>query len=302
MPSNNIASWFTEKIKDKVTIAVQANGGLLDNTFMNGDETAGTIKFPIVNGTSTMYKLTGAIEPVPVNSPGVSTVQVIMDDFEDTQFWRTQDAYKAGPNEQQALADLMAMGVRRKRDTIRLDALDAFYVLDGGVNITTTGTGTEVPDLLHFEKMRAELASYGDNGDTDEVFITIPEMWASQLALYKEFGNTQWGSGFAAEGFSAAQRMKMKTVRGITYIVVPDSYMRSPAGQPTQLYTYMWRKSAMGANTVYNQEAATMSVRNDLQGDPFQMKTKLSAAALGIQAKCVRRALLSKITAVIRGP
>lgn len=296
-----VSAWFKEKIKDKVTVAVQANGGLLDNTFMTGDEQANTIKFPIVNGTSNMYKLTGAIEPVPVNSPGVSTVQIIMDDYEDTQFWRTQDAYKAGPNEQNALANLMAMGVRRKRDFIRLDALDAFYNLDGGVNITTTGTGAEVPDILQFEKMRAELAAYGDNGDMDEVFMTIPEMWSSQLALYKEFANTQW-AGPSGTQWSEAQRMKMKTVRGITYIVVPDSYMRSPAGQPTQLYTYMWRKSALGANTVINMESADMTQRPDLQGSPYQMKTFLSAAAIGIQAKCVRRALLQKITSVIRGP
>lgn len=296
-----VTAWFKEKIRDKVTIAVQANGGLLDNTFISGDENAGTVKFPIVNGTSNMYKLTGAIEPVPVNSPGVSTVTLVMDDYEDTQFWRVQDAYKAGPNEQDALVNLMAMGVRRKRDFLRLDGLDAFFTLDGGANITTTGTGVEVPDILQFEKMRAELASYGDNGDNDEVFITIPEMWSSQLALYKEFANTQW-AGPSGTQWSEAQRMKMKTVRGITYIVVPDVYMRSPAGQPTQLYSYMWRKSAMGANTVYNEESPDMTQRTDLQGSPYQMKTALSAAVIGIQAKCIRRILVSKITTVIRGP
>jgi hypothetical protein len=84
--------------------------------------------------------------------------------------------------------------------------------------------------------------------------------------------------------------------------VVPDSYVRSPAGQPTQRYGFMWRKSALGANTVYNQEQASMSIRTDLQGDPYQMKTKLAAAAIGIQAKCVRRMLFAKITDVVRGP
>lgn len=297
----NIQSWFVEKIKDKVTIAVQANGGLLDNTFMTGDEMAGTVKFPIVNGTSSMYKLTGAIEPVPVNNPGVTTVTLVMDDYEDTQFWRTQDAYKSGASEQTAISSLMAMGVRRKRDGIRLDALDAFYALDGGANITTIGGGAVVPDILHFERARAELASFGDNGDEEEVFTTISEMEASQLSLYKEWGNVQWGT-IMGPGWNSAQRFKMKTVRNVTYIVVPDSYVRSPAGQPTQRYGFMWRKSALGANTVYNQESASMKVREDLQGDPIQMKTKLSAAAIGIQAKCVRRLLFAKITDVVRGP
>ena len=299
--SQQITAWFKEKIRDKVTIAVQANGGLLDQTFINGDEMANTVKFPIVGGTSSLYKLTGAIEPVPVSNPGLSTVQITMDDYEGTEFWRTQDAYKSGPSEQAALAKLLAKAVRRKRDAIRLDALDAFFTLDAGANITTTGTGVEVPDILHFEKMRAELASYGDDDDGDEVYVTIPEMWSSQLALYKEFANSQW-AGPAGTQFSEVQRMKMKTLRGITYIVVPDSYMRSPAGQPTQLYTFMWRKSALGANTVVDMETMRMDERPDLQGTPFQMKVALSAAAIGIQAKCVRRALLSKITAVVRGP
>lgn len=299
--SQQITAWFKEKIRDKVTIAVQANGGLLDQTFINGDDVANTIKFPIVNGTSTMYKLTGAIEPVPVSNPGLSTVQITMDDFEGTEFWTTQDAYKTGPQEQDALTRLLAKAVRRKRDRIRLDALDAFYALDAGVNITTTGTGAEVPDILHFEKMRAELASFGDDDDGDEVYTIIPEMWSSQLALYKEFANSQW-AGPSGTQFSEMQRMKMKTLRGITYIVAPNSYFNSPTGLPTQLITYMWRKSAMGANTVVNMESMDMDKRPDLRGSPYQMKVALSAAAIGIQAKVVKRALLQNITTVIRGP
>lgn len=299
--SQAISNWFKEKIVDKVTIAIQANGGVLDNTFVSGDQEANTIKFPIANGTSSLYKLTGAIEPVPVSSPGLSTVQITMDDYEGTEFWRTQDAYKAGPNEQATLAELLAKAVRRKRDSIRLAALDAFWTADGGANITTTGTGVEVIDLLHTEKMRAEIAGLGSDDPSDPTFFLIPEMWASQLKLYKEWSNTQW-AGPAGLPWSEAQRMMMKTVQGITYIVCPDSYFSSPAGQPTQLVSYMWKRSAMGANTVVNLENVSITPRPDLQGTPYQMKVALSAAAIGIQAKLVRRALLSKITTVVRGP
>jgi hypothetical protein len=299
--SQQISAWFKEKILDKVTIAVQANGGLLDNTFINGDQEANTIKFPIATGTSSMYKLTGAIEAVPVSNPGLTTVQITMDDYEGTEFWRTQDAYKAGPNEQATLAELLAKAVRRERDAIRRRALDAFYAADGGANILTTGTGAEVPDLLHFEKMRAEIAGLGTDDYGDPTFCMIPEMWSSQLSLYKEWANTQW-AGPDGLSWGNAQRMKMKTVRNITYLVCPDSYFNSPAGQPTQLITYMWKRSALGANTVVNLENVTMTPRPDLQGTPWQMKVQLSAAAIGIQAKLVRRTLLQKITAVVRGP
>lgn len=297
--SQQITAWFKEKVKDKITIAVQANGGLLDNAFQNGDEEANTVKFPIVGGQSTMYKLTGAIEPVPVSNPGLSTQTLTMDDYEDTQFWRTQDAYKAGPSEQEALSQIMAKGVRRKRDAIRLAALDAFYVADGGTNITTTGTGVETPDILHFEKARAELEALGDWG-ASECYCLLPSLWASQLSLYKEFANSQW-VGPANTLWSEQQRMMMKTLNGVTYIKAPDSYFNSPAGQPTQLVSYMWMKESMGANTVVNIENVKITVREDLQGSPVQLKTMLSAAALGIQAKGVKRFNFLKTPTLVRG-
>jgi hypothetical protein len=297
--SQQISAWFKEKIKDKVTIAVQANGGLLDNAFTSGDEMANTVKFPIAGGQSNMYKLTGAIEPVPVSNPGLSTVTLTMDDYEDAQFWRTQDAYKAGPSEQDTLAQLMAKGVRRKRDRIRLDALDAFYVADGGTNITTIGTGAETSDILHFEEARTQLEALGDWG-ASECYCLLPSKWAAQLTLYKEFSNSQW-VGPSNTQWSEMQRMQMKTLRGVTYIVAPDSYFSSPSGQPTQLVSYMWMKDAMGANTVVNMENVKITTRDDLQGSPIQLKTALSAAAIGIQAKGVKRFLLAKNPALARG-
>ncbi|RUT93239.1 phage capsid protein, partial [Mesorhizobium sp. M7A.T.Ca.TU.009.02.1.1] len=92
--SIQIAAWFTEKIKDKVTVQFQAHGGLLDGTMMSGDTQANTVKFPII-GRTEVYKLTGAIERVPVTGTGLTTVQLTMDDFEASDWWRVQDAYNA---------------------------------------------------------------------------------------------------------------------------------------------------------------------------------------------------------------
>jgi hypothetical protein len=293
-------AWFKEIIKDKVTIGLQAHGGLLDNTMMTGDTQAGTVKFPIVTGQSTVYKLTGAIEDVPVSNPGLTTVTLTLDDYEAAEWWRTQDAYKSGASEQDALAKILQKAIRRKRDTIKLDALSAFYTLDGGINITTTGTGAEVPDVLHFEKAAAELKAYGQDDD-DQIFVIVPELWMSQLSLYKEYANSQW-VGPENTPFSKTQRLKMRTIRDINYIVAPDIYFSSPAGQPTQLISWMWMKSSMGAETPYNLETATLSQHEEKQGSPWLAKAALSGAAIGIQAKGIKRFLLSKITSVVRGP
>src|SRR4051812_36824364 len=183
--STNISAWFRDVVADKVTVTYQAKGALLNGTMMSGDVQANTVKFPIV-GRTEVYKLSGSIEAVPVAGPSMTTVQVTMDDFEASDWWRTQDAYKAGPNEQQALADLLVMAVRRKQDKIKLDALTAFAGLGG---ITTIGTGAETPDVTHFLTAAAQIAATGAD---DEIYCGIPEMWMTQLCMYREFSNSQW--------------------------------------------------------------------------------------------------------------
>lgn len=293
--SQNIAAWFTEKIKDKVTVLYQAMGGYLDSTMMSGDTQANTVKFPII-GRTEVYKLTGAIERVPVAGPGLTTAQVTLEDFEASDFWRTQDAYKSGPNEQAALASIIVNAVRRKRDTIKLDALAAFAALGPGNGVTTIGDGTARIDILHTEQARAEISATG--GD-DEIYAGFPALWMSQLCLYKEFADAQW-VGLENAPFSQAQRLKTKTVRGVHYIELPDEYFASPGG--TDWYAYMWAKNAMGAETPWNQEAPSITPQPLLQGTPYLVKNGLGGAAIGIQGKGVKRFQMLKNTTLVRGP
>lgn len=295
--SQNIAAWFTEKIKDKVTVQFQAHGGLLDGTMMSGDTQANTVKFPIA-GRTEVYKLTGAIERVPAAGPGLSTVQITMEDFEASDFWRTQDVYKSGPNEQQALADLIVKAVRRKRDTIKLDALAAFAALGPGNGVTTIGDGTARIDILHVEQARAEIAATGATGDdTDEVYAGFPALWMSQLCFYKEFADAQW-VGLENAAFSKTQRLRTKTVRSVNYIELPDEYFTSPGG--TDWYAYMWAKNSMGAETPWNQEAPSITPQPLMQGTPMLIKAGMGGAAIGIQGKGVKRFQMLKNTTLAR--
>ncbi len=290
--SQNIAAWFTEKIKDQVTVAYQSHGGMLDNTMMSGDVVANTVKFPII-GRTEVYKLTGAIERVPAGGPGLSTVQMTFDDFEASDFWRTQDAYKAGPNEQAALVTILVNAVRRKRDTIKLDALAAF-VAAGGNGTKTLGDGTAKIDILNLEQARAEMAGAAVD---DEVYCVLPAMWMSQLCFYKEFADANW-VGLANSPFSQMQRMKTKTVRGVNYIELPDEYFVGKDG--TSLYAYMWAKNAMGAETPWNQETPDITKQPLLQGSPYLVKTGLGGAAIGIQGLGVKRLDFLKIATPVR--
>lgn len=291
--SQNIAAWYSEKIKDKVIVAYQAHGGMLDGTMMSGDVVANTVKFPII-GRTEVYKLTGAIERVPVAGPGLTTVQMQFEDFEASDFWFVQDAYKAGPSEEAALVKIITSAVRRKRDTIKLDALAAFTAAGPGNGAVTIGDGTKVIDILNVEQARAEIAGVGAE---DEVFCGLPAMWMSQLAFYKEFADATW-VGLDNAPFSKTQRMKMRTLRGITYIELPDEYFKGPNG--TSLYAYLWAKEAMGAETPISQEAPDITKQPILQGTPHLIKAMLSGAAVGIQGAGVKRLHFQKITSLVR--
>lgn len=289
-------NWFKELLKDKITYDLQSFGGFLDGTMTEGDNQAGTYKFPVSAGVTTVYKLTGAIETVPVSTGGLSTVSVSPDDFEAAEWWRTQDAYKAGPREQDALKNMIVMAVRNKRDGIKFDAVKAYYDANTG-SIATTGTGAERPAPEHFEVARAGLNIYGDANIEDEVFCPVPEMWMSQLEFYQVWNNTQYGAG-VTDVFNKTQRTRMKKVRGVNYIVCPDSYFRIPSAG--QWETFMWRKSAFGAETPFNQESPEIQPQFQLQGTPWLAKAKISGCAIGILTKGVKRLLLTKNTDLVR--
>lgn len=289
--SQNIAAWYTEKIADKVSVSYQAHGGMLDNTMMRGDIVANTVKFPII-GRTEVYKLTGAIERVPTAGPGLTTVQMQFEDFEASDFWRTQDVYKAGPNEQAALVTILVNAVRRKRDTIKLDALAAFAALGG--EVTTIGDGTAKIDILQLEQARAQMAGAAVD---DEVYCGLPAMWMSQLCFYKEFADANW-VGLDNAPFSKVQRMKTKSVRGVNYIELPDEYFTGKDG--TSLYAYMWARNALGAETPISQEAPSITPQPLLQGTPYLVKNAVSGAAVGILGKGVKRLDFLKIAAPVR--
>lgn len=289
-------NWFRELFKDKIAYDLQSFGGFLDGTMVEGDAQAGTVKFPVSAGVTSVYKLTGAIEKVPVSNPGLSTVTLTLDDYEASEWWRTQDAYKAGAREQDALKRQIVLGIRNKRDAIKFDAIKAFYDANSG-SIATVGTGAERIAPEHMELARATLDIYGDDAVDDEVFCPVPSMWMSQLELYQVWNNTQYGAG-VNDVFNKVQRTRMKKVRGVTYIVCPDSYFRIPSAG--QWESFMWRKSAFGAETPYNQESPTLTQHAELQGSPWLAKSIISGAAIGILTKGVKRILLSKNTDLTR--
>ncbi|MGL4490520.1 MAG: phage capsid protein [Rhizobiaceae bacterium] len=291
----SIQNWYKEFIKDKVTSKFQAMGGYLDGTMQTGDVQANLVKFPI-SGRMEITELFGAIEPVETNTVDLTTVQVTMRDFEGAAYWRTQDAYKAGPKEQDALAKMLAAGQRRRRDTLKLDALATFQAVNA--NVQTVGTGVETPDIKTYLEQAAVIRSTGAEG---RIWAAIPEMAWLQLMFYKEFANSQWVPD-ADKVFKAGQLPRFKTVHDVTFARLPDEYFKSPAGQPAQLYHWMWHEDSMGAELPFNVENVEMERQFGMKGSPYLVKNNLSGCAIGVLPEGVKRLNFAKIATVTRPP
>ena len=257
--------WFENKIRDKVSISYQANGGYLDNTMMNGDTMAGTVRFPIA-GRIEAYKLTGAIQLIQNANPDLSTVEVKPEDYEAPAWWTTQDVYKSGPSEQMTLARLVSKAIRRENDRIKWRALNAFYALG---DIDTIGDGTATIDLTHTEAAAAQIFATGaGEDDGDMIFCPLPHMWMSQLCFYEEFKSADY-RGPADIPFSSSMRRSAKTVRRIHYFAMPDELFDTTGAH---IDTYMWARSSMGAETHWSGNAPTMSQHPEYEGSPWLVK------------------------------
>lgn len=288
-----IQDWYKEVIKDKVTMQFQALGGYLDNTMTTGDIQGNIIKFPIA-GRMEIYKLSGAYEPIEVNNADLTTVQLTPEDYEGTVKWTTQDAYKAGPSEQGALVEMLTAGQRRRRDKLKLDALTAFQA--GNPLVQTFGTGSDIPDIKTYLEQAAIIRDIGGEG---RIWCVIPEMAWLQLNFYKEFSNSQW-VGTGNETFTPGQLPRFKTVHDVTFVRLPGEYFKSPAGQPTQIYHWMWHEKSMGAEMPFNVENVQFQQDFFSKGSPWIGKNSLSGAAVGILPEGVKRLNMAKITTVTR--
>ena len=140
-------------------------------------------------------------------------------------------------------------------------------------------------------------ATGADETGEVQVFCMLPAMSMSQLCFYKEFADASWVGPDNAP-FSKVQRTRMKTVRGVTYIEVPDEYVLEY--EEGKLETFMWHKDSMGAVVAWNQDNVTMSPHPDYQGTPWLIKAGLGGAAIGIQGAGVKRIRFAKQAAPVR--
>lgn len=306
-----VSNWFREEIRDLVRARYQAKGGYLDDTMLKGESSAGTVKYPVGGGRIDMYELTGAINKVSAGSVNLDMVTLVTKDYEASVYFRMQDEKRMGPSLKAKLADDLTKASRRKKDRIKLDALNAFATAGGSLTdtpntIATIGDGTARVDLLN---AIAAIDQISGAGSDDEVFWPIPNVWMSQLLMYKEFAQAEY-QGPGDLPFAKASRVTRKTFRGVHIFSIPDEYFTYGtggyvAGTPgftgsNYLDTFMYTKDAVGSETWWDQENMSIDPLPDYEGTPHVCKVQLSSASIGILPEGVKRVRMLAIASAIR--
>lgn len=312
--TDQASNLYKEKLKDDIKARYSSMGGYLDGTMTRGEGGAGVIKFPVIGGRIKMYKLSGAIQEVTLSSPTLQTVSVIPDDFEASATLRPQDARKMGPSEQGALAKEMAKSVRRKRDDMKLGAVNAFAGATSGLpdlpqTVATIGDGSARVDILHLTNACAQIRGAGSD---EEAYWVIPYMWFKQLDMYKEFASRDY-QGDKELPFARASAVYKRTYDGVHILALPDEHHQYGTGAYVEgttnvsgwddtkyLDTFMWCRDAVGSEIEWDQENMTLDAIPQWEGTPWLCKVQLSGAALGILPEGVKRIRMKAIKDVVR--
>jgi hypothetical protein len=303
-----VSAWFTELIRDQVRQRYTSKGGFLDGTMMRGEGGAGTVKFPVSGGKIEMYELSGAIQPVPLQNINLDMVTLITKDYEASTTFRMQDERKMGPSLQAELADSLARAVRKRRDKMKLDALNSFVQLGANLSdapnaVTTIGDGTAIVDLVDAIEASDQIAGAGSD---EELYWAIPYVWMSQLMMYKEFASADY-QGDNSLPFAVNSKIQKKTFRGMHIFAIPNehfiygtgAYNPATGGFDPNGYldTFAWSMKAVGCEIEWDQENMTIDPLPDYEGTPKICKVQLSGAALGILpegVKCIRMQAINK--------
>ncbi|WP_281932195.1 phage capsid protein [Roseibium album] len=300
--TDQAANWYKELIRAQIRERNKVRGGFLDDTMTRGDGHAGRIKFPVVGGEILIYKLSGAIQKVKTSSPSLSMVETVAEDYEGAAWMRVQDWRKQGPSEQSAVGKEMQKAIRFKRDTIKIDAMNAFAtdgstLPDAPTTVDTIGDGSTIIDLI--DVIEARTAIMGTGTDED-LFFPIPEAWMDQLEMYKEFSNMDY-IGDKELPFARMSNVRKRTFRGVHMFTLPDKYFylgtgafgtgtgNRPFDTAAYLDTFMWTREAMGAEMEWNQEDMSITMHPEMEGTPMLGKVGLAGAAVGVLPEGIKR-------------
>lgn len=312
-----ISTWFREEIKGMVSTRYQAQGGYLDDTMMAGESSAGTVKFPVGGGRIEMYELTGAINIIPPSSVNLDMVTLLTKDYEAAVYFRMQDEKRMGPSLKAKLAEDLTRSIRRKKDQLKLEALNNFVtagattLTDSPTGISTIGDGNASIDLVDAINAVDQISGTGAD---EEVIWSIPNVWMSQLLMYKEFASSDY-QGPSDLPFASSSKVTKKTFRGVHVITIPDEYFiygtgaysktrlastGSPFDSAGYLDTFMWVRNSMGSETWWDQENMSIDPLPEREGTPYVCKVQLSSAAVGILPEGVKRVRMKAITKAAR--
>ncbi|MEO1110101.1 MAG: phage capsid protein [Pseudomonadota bacterium] len=309
--------WYEDLISSQVRERNKVRGAYLDETMTTGDadQAAGVIRFPVISGSIEVVKVSGAIQNVQTSQATMDTVPITTDEYEAATYIKARDLRKQGPKEQMKVSKEVNKSINKKKDFLKLDALNAFANLGsthlslGPLSVETYGDGTAVIDPVHFRAMASRI--YG-TGAEEGLYWPIPEVWMDQLEMYKEWANADY-RGDKDLPFARMDNVRKITKRGVHIFTLPDEYFKYGTGgygsnatdhipftDTGYLDTFMWSKEAMGAQMDWFMGNVDVTKVKTLQGSPYLLKAGLDGAAIGVLPEQVKRIRMKAINEAVR--
>lgn len=288
--------WLRTQWKTKLVNTMETSGRLLDGMALRGDVEGITVKFPTIESAPRPVILTGSIQPTEAANIGTGEVSVSLVDRELADFIKALDLTKMGPNLKDAKITQLAKSFGREHDLVLLEALSAFADNYSGGDTITVGNGSGELTLQATMKAKAQIAGTGADA-AGKIYCVIPQMVFEAFKTKNVFANSDWigGDDLPLTNMSGVDK---KSWNGVHYIALPDIYFDTMRPADDQDYCFMWHHDAVGVEANLMDGPVRATVRNDLQGDPWQIKDIMSTAAVGLQKKGVRRFHVAQTTDV----
>jgi len=281
--TTGIPSWYIIKINDGVSALYQSTGGYLDGTMLEGDENVGLVKYPYFGRFEAFELIEGAIEAIKPSQGELGVVESRLRDFEVSHWINVKQKDRMGPNYQQSVIQGCNFALKRRSDTIRMNALKLFT--QDKVDIDASDREVNLTDL----KSAAMTVTGLDTVTGDDMYCPLPENMFEQLMLAPEMSTTIYQTSQSLPNTNPG-KITSKKIGKVTYLSVPfELYFDPKIAWPATLDIFMWAKSAVGSNVVRRDSSMSISPMPQMMGTPWLVKGQLSATAVGINREGVRR-------------
>lgn len=252
MTQQVVPNWVYTAYKDGVVKKLQTDGYLLKGTALAGEVKANQVQW-FTGGRMETEEIDRSVEEASTSNPERGNITATFKDYAAAAWVKIVDMNKIRPNELDDLKRAGASAIGRRSDWVHLDE---FQRAAGAGEIATIGDGSTDIDVIDMMDVIDTISGIGDVS-VDNLYCALPKSGMSQLAMYKEFANSQ----YVGPDMPFAKMTKSRTWWDCNFFTMPDEYFTRYGGTKTSGYFdgFVWWKGGIGFETNTPDLATPMS-------------------------------------------